>query len=226
MPAGCTVAHQLSLEESGISRFVNYFTEKTFYQYRSGQVVFREHEKASGVFCLLKGMAKVSRISGGKSVTLLLTMPGQLLGLDTCMNQASFSFSLTTMEPCTFCVVSKSQLLSAIKKDHAFAIMVMKLLREEINRLENEFERLHQQPVATRVAAIIYRLNEWFGNDGTGAIDLNLNLEEIASLVRITESNLGKVLDEFKRRRYLVMPDNKIIVINQDALKRESGFNT
>lgn len=222
----CSIASQLLANHDGIGNLVSYFPEKTFYQFSSNQLIFEEGEYPSAVYCLLKGKAKADRMLANQKFTMAILSPGQLCGLQSVINGVSLSYSLTTLQTCTFCAISKSDLLSAMKTDPGFTLQLLKLMHQEISQLEDRFHCFFYQSPRTRTAALILQLSDWFDTDQHGAIHAHLTFHELANLLRISASHFYRIIDEFRQKKHLEVHHQKLKVLNPEGLKHESRQDT
>lgn len=201
---------------------LDYFHDKSYYHYQTNQVVFHEMAPITEIYCQLKGAGRITRITNKKEFTVSITKPGQVFGLEIFLNRASFSYSLTTIEPAVFCCIRNEDFKKAISNDTFFALQLMKMMQREISRLEDRHIQLQNQSVQANIAAIIVESSRVHHN-GTGAPSgYGVEVRDLADMARISESHLYRVLDEFSKKRYLHLAQKKIVVLNFEGLKAES----
>ena len=201
---------------------LDYFHGKSYYTYQNNRVVFHEMDPITEIYCQLKGTGRITRITNKKEFTVSISGPGQVFGLEIFINRASFSYSLTTIEPAVFCCIRKQDFKKAIRNDTSFALQLMKMMQKEISRLEDRHNQLQNQTVQANIAAIIVENNRAHPN-GLGATSgYSMEVSDLADMARISESHLYRVLEEFSKKKYLQVAQKKVVVLNYEGLKTES----
>ena len=221
----CGIAGRLLPEQDNLAYLINYFPEKTFYQFSAGQPVFEEDEHATSIYCLLKGTAKASKMIRDKKFTIAVASPGQVFGLQALIEQAPFHCSLITLETCSFCAIRRSDLLHALHHDVVFTLRLMKIMHAEIRLLENNLQQLFHSSISVRTAKLILLFADWFGTDENGLIKTHLELKDIANLLRISDKHLYSVLHLFSKKNHLEVRQKRLSVLNYAGLKEESQAN-
>jgi CRP-like cAMP-binding protein len=89
--------------------------------HRRGKVLFAEGEQAQGLYIMLTGRAAVSISSSeGRMVILRTAQSGDVLGLNSVLNNSLHETTVKTLEPCCTDFVSRAQLLALMEKNPSY----------------------------------------------------------------------------------------------------------
>jgi len=83
-------------------------SKKVSTNYKSGQTIFYSGRMPTGIYCLLKGKIKISKLGyDGKEQIVRFVLPGQLLGIRALLAERSYSAFATTLEDSVVCFIDK-----------------------------------------------------------------------------------------------------------------------
>jgi hypothetical protein len=135
---------------------------KSILQFKKGQNVFVQDDRADTVFYNQKGRIKLTVLSDqGKEAVVGILSPGQFFG-EGCMNGHKLRISTTTaMENCVITAITKTAMIAALHDEPQFSEMFMAYLLTRNSRIERpdrpivQFER--ETACAPAVAAGSFR---------------------------------------------------------------------
>jgi CRP-like cAMP-binding protein len=112
---------------------------KTIVEFRKGEIIFAQGDRARTVFYIQKGRVKVVVISEqGKEAVVGILGPGQFFG-EGCMNGHSLRIATTTaMEACLITVITKAAMLAALHDQPKFSELFMAYLLTRNSRIEED----------------------------------------------------------------------------------------
>ncbi len=121
---------------------------------KEGVVLFRQGQKAKGVYLLRSGKAVLSvRATPGGLVSPRVVGPGAVLGLPANICGKPYSLTAETVEPCEFGYVDRTKLVKLLRKDGDLCLHAVEILGRELAALRNELSA-SPRPRALGAAAI------------------------------------------------------------------------
>lgn len=192
--------------------------EKTFFQYQKKDVIFKEHDKITGFYCIKSGLVRTFRSSNnGKEQTFQIASRGKWLGFRDVISNGECNHTAVCLEDVEVCYISKETISKLIKSDEEFQIEVMKYLAEEWKETENHVYSLGTKQIHSRLAELLLT---FYGAAGKLEPELNISVtrEVMATCIGTTTETLIRALADFKDRNWIKVEKNKIELLNLKAL--------
>ncbi len=106
---------------------------------KKGTVLFRQGQKAQGVFLLRAGKALLSvRAKGGGVVAPKTVGPGCVLGLPANICGKPYSLTAETLDDCDLAFVEREKVVKLLRKDGQLCLHAVEILGRELAALRNE----------------------------------------------------------------------------------------
>lgn len=189
-----------------------------------GKVLFAEGEPARGVFILRSGRATVSISSSeGRVVTLRIAQPGDVLGLNSVLRNASYNTTVKTIESSRTDFVSRTALVELVERSQPAAQAVAKILSREVAELTERARSLLLPQTAN--AKLARLLLEWCEDSGAGnartiQITRTFTQEEIAHMICSSRETVTRLLSSLNRRRIIHITSDSIVICDRAALQK------
>lgn len=220
----CHVMQQYELPQPVVADFWAKGTLRTF---AKGEVLFTEHSIAHYVGLVLKGAAKVVRISmhGGESITRLLT-PGEWYGLVGLLkSDPTYPATATALEEMHTIEWSVECFRSLIADHPAFALALIENLVQNLHTIQQRLHDIATQTVERRIAHALLILARQAGEataDGI-AIRLPLRREDIAEMTGTTLYTASRVLHEWQRKGWISATNKRMVIRQPQQLEKIFG---
>jgi CRP/FNR family transcriptional regulator len=205
----------------------------TVRNFRKDEIVFDQDERATLVYLLLSGIARVSYNGYERQTIVSLLSPLEFFGLDSLIPEACHPFRCDAFEPST---------IASIKPP----IFVEILLGTPYRKFFPAFAKilhLSRQPyihcirgigldVRKRIALELANLADRFGSaDSRGIlISLAISHETLANIVGASRQQVTEYLNEFDREKVILRAGRRIIVnpnkFHKVIESRPDGVNT
>jgi CRP/FNR family cyclic AMP-dependent transcriptional regulator len=195
------------------------------------QPFFIEEFEHCTLFLCKTGYIRVSRINeAGKRFTLNLLKPGDLLGWQYPLTQASKQFQLTEASENLYegfsdfevWGIPENVLTEAISQIPAFYLSIIQQQEHQRRQLENRFASLLFKDVQTRLVELILSLKVHYAEPCPYAFGLNADItlthQEIAELIGATRQVVTKILNQLIREDLIHKHNGKICIQNEQAL--------
>jgi len=191
-PAKSTFDGQAFLAKAGIG--------KSILEFKKGQNVFVQGDRADTVFYIQKGRIKLTVLSDhGKEAVVGILGPGQFFG-EACMNGQKLRMSTTTaMEHCVITAITKTAMIAALRHEPQFSEMFMTYLLTRNSRIEEDLIDQLFNSSERRLARLLLLLAN-FGKEGSPQrISPSISQETLAEMIGTTRSRVSHFMNKFRK---------------------------
>lgn len=216
------IARQLNSMKTLTKEELKKVTEcKTTRVYKKGDVIFRENELLSGVYCVREGICKLTKLSSnGKDHTVKLMGQGKLIGQRSLIRNERTHLSAIALNDVELCFVPKEQILGNLRTNHEFSFDVMQSLAQELREAEDDLINMAQKTVRQRLAEALTYVLKTFGVNGAGYLNVNLSREDYASIVGTATESAIRVLSQFRKEGLISLKGKMIKIEKLTALEQ------
>ena len=173
---------------------------KSILEFKKGQNVFVQGDRADAVFYIQKGRIKLTVLSDlGKEAVVGLLGPGQFFG-EGCLNGHKLRISTTTaMESCVITAITKTAMIAALHDEPQFSEMFMAYLLTRNSRIEEDLIDQLFNSSERRLARMLLLLAN-FGKEGSPQqISPNITQETLAEMIGTTRSRVSFFMNKFRK---------------------------
>ncbi len=177
-----------------------------------GRVIYRQEDRAQGLFLLKTGRVRISRITpGGKKLDLAMLEPGTFFGELPLLAERMRNASAEAMEDCLLCVMSQHDIERLVLAQPQVGLRIIGVLSRRLAESEARLEDLAYRSVPARLASVLLRL----GQDG---VVEGITHEELGDMVGAYRETVTKTLNEFQAAGYLKLSRRKVQILDRDGL--------
>jgi CRP/FNR family cyclic AMP-dependent transcriptional regulator len=192
--------------------------------YPRGAVLFVEDQEPGGLFILCAGRAKLAATSReGKSVTLRMVMPGEVMGLSCVMANSKYQSNAETVEPSEVSMVRRANFLRFLTRYNDAALRVAEHLSMELHKAWAQTRLLALAPNARSKLAQVLLLwadrHGHLGEDGV-RVPLNMTQEAIGETIGATRETVSRLLSEFQRKNWIRITGGSVLLVDPEVLRR------
>jgi CRP-like cAMP-binding protein len=174
--------------------------------FRTGETVFRQRERASGLYEVLSGTVRLVRVdAAGRETALYVAGPGHLFAEASLFSPHYHCDAIASSETVVR-LFPKAAFLRELRSDPQFAEAFMAKLAREIMNLRT---RLEQRNIHSARERVRHYLSLNVGSDGT-TVALPGNLKDLAAYLGLTHETLYRTLagmaadGEIERRKGVI----------------------
>src|SRR6185369_5166900 len=180
-----------------------------------GKILLAEGEPARGVHVLRTGRATVSISSReGRVVILRLAQAGDVLGLNSVLQNAAYETTVKTLEPCRTDFISCAELIELMRKSQTATQTIMKILSRELAELMNRARSLVlPQTAVAKLARLLLDLSK---DDG---VDKFFTHEELAQMICSSRETVTRLLANLDKRQVISVRCSSISIRDRAALQ-------
>ncbi|MBV4355593.1 Crp/Fnr family transcriptional regulator [Pinibacter aurantiacus] len=193
---------------------------KKNFEYKKGELIFKEGDPVVGIYFIYKGKVKVHKKWGDdKELIIRFATGGGIFGHRGLGNDTVYPISATALETTTVCFIEKEFLLTSLKVNHDLMFNLMMFYANELQESEKNMRNMAHMSVKGRVANALLSLHSKFGIDGEGFIDLVLSRQDIASYAGTTYETVFRVLSDFSEEKLINASGKSIAIVDAERLR-------
>ena len=201
-------------------------TGKSCGQYKKGQAIFYEDNLPLGIYCITKGIVKITRSNNfGKEQILRFAKEGEFLGYRAVIAEEPLTATATCIDDVTACFIPRQVFLDLLQSNAEINKQMFKALCHDMGLNNEKVQSLAQKSVRERVAETILYLHQTFATKSVEeepVIPISLPREDLANIVGTATETLIRLLSEFKSDKYIDFEGKRIKIIKKEALERIS----
>ena len=190
--------------------------------YPRGAVLFVEGQATRGVYVLCAGRAKLSITSAqGKKLIVRIARPGDLLGIHAALTGRSYEATAETLAPCRVDFISRKALLGLLDRQKSFDLGLAVAVSNDFTELiEHARTLLLSVSAAEKLARLLLAWGDAFGEHTADGIHLQtlLTHEELGQMIGASRETVTRVLNELKRKQFILVKDGDLWIRSRVAL--------
>jgi CRP-like cAMP-binding protein len=169
--------------------------------YRNRQVIFAQGDKADALFYIRDGLVKLTVVSkSSKQAVIAILRQGDFFG-EGCVTRWSLRTSTATaLEATTIVRVMRTELVSLINKEPAFAKFFISHLLNRIGLIEEEFLDQIFNSSEKRLARILLLMAGFGQHSETDLTFFKVSQRTLAEMVGTTRSRVSYFMNNFRSR--------------------------
>lgn len=199
---------------------------KTSLVIKKGENLMTEGNSINGLYCIKEGKGKLTKLNtNGKEQIIKFVKGGDILGHRSILSEELVGLNAVALEDMHVCFIPKSDILETIRDNANFSLNMIKNISHQLNEANTLISQMAQKPVKDRLADTLLSLEDIFGIDNEGCIDVVLTREEIANTIGTATESAIRLLSNLKKDGVIDLIGKKIKILNKNALKNISeGF--
>ncbi|RAJ04296.1 CRP-like cAMP-binding protein [Chitinophaga skermanii] len=195
---------------------------KSVFSLKKGEVLFNEGDTVNGIYFVTKGKMKVHKQWGQeKELIVRFAKEGDIVGhRGVGGSELVFPVSATALEPVVVCFIPLDFFIATLKVNTAFLYDLMMFYARELQASERKMRNMAHMPVKGRLAEAFLSLQEKFGIDKNGFINLSLSKQDIAAYVGTTYETAFRMMNDFVAEEILLVEGKQYKILQEEPLKQ------
>jgi CRP-like cAMP-binding protein len=194
---------------------------KTASSFKKGDVILKEGSMLNGVYCIKEGKCKLTKLGpDGKEQIIKFITSGDMLGYRAVLAEEPVSLSVVALEDMAACFIPKQDILTVFHQNKNFSKNLFSNVCNELNDANTIITNMAQKTVRERLAETLLFLEDTFGHDEDGFIDVVLSREELSSVVGTATESAIRLLSEMKKNRIISLEGKRIKILDGAVIKR------
>jgi CRP/FNR family cyclic AMP-dependent transcriptional regulator len=177
---------------------------KTVDKYEKNQKIFSQGDVADAVFFIQKGKVKITVLSEhGKEAVVGILAVGQFFG-ESCLDGAEFRTATShAMEECLITSITKTAMLTALRKEPKFSAFFMAYLLSRNSRIEDDLIDQLFNSSERRLARLLLLLANFGQDGGAQPVAVTLSQETLAEMIGTTRSRVSFFMNKFRKKGFI-----------------------
>ena len=180
--------------------------------------MFREGDELTGIYFIYTGRFKVHKKWGDKELIVRLAKGGDILGHRGIGGDIIYPISATALEPSDVCFIEMEFFQATLKVNPGFLYELMMFFAAELKESEKRMRNLAHMPVKGRIANSLVLLQEKFGTNADGFIDMTLSRQDLASYTGTTYETVFRIMNELVQDNIVATTGKDIRIVNEQKL--------
>ena len=151
---------------------------------------------------------------------------GDILGHRGFGNTDVYPVSATALQNVSACFIETDFFLKTLKVNPDLTLMLMMFYSGELQEAERRMRDLAHMDVKGRIADTFLMLQNRFGTDEAGCINIELTRQDIASFAGTIYETFFKVVSEMARGKIIKITGKKIKLLKLSKLETFARANT
>lgn len=188
--------------------------------HKRGSIVYRQGTRMKGFCCVQSGIIKVYQTGfDGKEQIIRFAKSSDIIGYRSVVSNELACTTSEIIEEAVLCHIPTEILLKLVKNNGNFAVELVKLTCKELGEANSYITDIAQKTVKERLAEILIHLDDEFGEDSQGVLNISLTREELSNIVGTATESIIRLLSEFKSLGYIEISGRKIKILDKPGLK-------
>jgi CRP-like cAMP-binding protein len=189
------------------------------YQFKKGDLLFAEGGEVKGMFFINKGLVKVhKRWDEEKEMIFRFAKQGAIVGHRGLGNDTIYPVSGTALTDTEVCFVDIDFFNATLKVNPDYLYKLMMFFAAELKESEKRMRNLAHMNAKGRIAYALVSLQEKFGTDDDGYLNIVVSRQDLASYTGATYETLFKMMNELAAENILRFVEKKIAINDNDKL--------
>lgn len=189
--------------------------------FKKGEQIIHEGDPVNGIYFVYNGKVKVHKKWGEKEIIIRFACNGDIIGHRGLGSQNSiFPISATALETTTVCFIELDFFLSTLKVNTELTYQLMLFFADELKSSESKMLNLAHMLVKERIILAILNLEEQFGINEAGFIDVNLSRQNLADFAGTTYETVFRTLNDLSAKNLILTEGRSIRIKEHGELKK------
>lgn len=182
-------------------------------------VIFDEGTALKGIYCVHEGVCKISKLSeNGRELIIQFLGKGTLLGIRSVVNDEKTNLKAVSLAPMQACFLPIDKVRKTIEQSGAFASYLVQTMASHLKDADNRIVTLGQHQAHERLATLLLYLNDTFGTNSLGELNVFLKRSEMASFIGTATESMIRMFKKFEQSGLVASKGRAIRILDEDRL--------
>ncbi len=211
---GLQKLHDFVSKTDGNEALQNVIQTKKNRTLKKGQIIYYEGDVAKGIYLILKGRIKISKLNeDGKEFLTGIFNKDEYFGLHDALLSSLHTESAEAMEDSIICLLNKEQIDDLLSKYPSLSMQFIHLLASSLQQKETQLIQLAYHSVRKRMAETIIRIAEINKKNS-----FKISRDDLAAMAGMATETVSRTLSSFKEENLIEKKGNEIQILNLDKL--------
>jgi CRP/FNR family transcriptional regulator len=191
-------------------------------EFPRGAVILGPHSDPDLIYLVKTGRVKISTFSPqGKEQILALLERGDVFG-ELAPAEAPMPTHVEAFDHAIVCTLHRTLFEDILRRTPEVGVRVIRALARRLRAAEQEIEDLALRSVPGRLAALLLRLAEEYGEALDHGIRLSLRLthQDLAHMVGSTRETVTALINRFRDEGLITVDHRILVILERDGLRQ------
>lgn len=194
--------------------------------YQSGDEIYYQDEPAHYLRVVVEGAVKLLQYTKeGKDVVLDILNPGSYFGSLKLLGSEVYTESAVAQGGCCILSIGLKDFREILQEFPSVGIAILEMSAEKLRTSQEQIKQLTTQPVETRIANILLKLAEKFGENKKEEtlLQLPFSRKDLADMAGTTTETASRVMSNFQKEGIIKTGRQWVSIQNKQLLMSVSG---
>ncbi|MFD0764363.1 response regulator [Mucilaginibacter lutimaris] len=209
--------NNLLSKNNGLAELKRIVAERKSRQFKKGQVVYYDGDKANGLYIILSGKIKSMKLAeDGRELMTGIFTTDDYLGVNAMLANEAYADTATALEDSQLCLIPKEQLDELINQYPDVAREFISLLANDVRDKEEQLLHLAYNSVRKRMAESLLRLNK----QSSAQEGFKISREDLAAMTGMATETVSRTLTDFKDEGLIEKKGSLITILDEKRIAR------
>jgi CRP-like cAMP-binding protein len=192
-------------------------------QYAAGEIVFSRGDAGDALYGVVAGRVRISTgTADGREMSLNIMEPGDSFGEIALLDGGPRTATATATEPSELVSVRREHFVALLEREPRVALELLKLCGERLRWTSGLVEDGAFLDVPARLAKRLLNLGEQHGRRQSGALELRISQEDVATFLGVSRQVVNQHLQGWKSRGWVELGRGRVTIRDEAALREAS----
>jgi len=224
----CTI--DVQLEKLGMVPFLKGLDKEALQQvskkfsashFAAGQPIYEEGDMATLLRVVVYGTVKLSRYTeDGKDILVDMLKPGDYFGSLNELGEDSYAETATAQSDACVLSIGNREFRTVLNANPSVALSVLDITAEKLNTAREQIHHLTTLSVEKRIAHILLKLCEKFGEEKTVGtlLQLPLSRKDLADMAGTSTETTSRIMSRFQQKGIIASGRQWVAIQDLNAL--------
>jgi CRP/FNR family transcriptional regulator len=176
---------------------------KTTRVYGKGDVIFRQGDECTGMYCTRSGTVAVRKTDDhGNAILLFLVHEGETLGTRAFFGGTEYAASADALIPTVACHIPAEVVYDLLRQNASLDLQFLRHISQVLAYAEEIIMANTSLPVRARLAQLLVSLAERYGkdgDDGTTVMEIPMTRHDMAELLATRPETVARTITALER---------------------------
>lgn len=189
--------------------------------FAAGQSIYNEGEKATLLRVVVYGAVKLSRYTeDGREILVDMLKPGEYFGSVNELGNDTYTETATAQSDSCILSIGNREFRSVLNANPSVALSVLDITAEKLNTAREQIHHLTTLSVEKRIAHVLMKLCEKFGEEKSVGILLQLPLsrKDLADMAGTSTETASRIMSRFQQEGLITSGRQWVAIKDMDSL--------
>jgi CRP-like cAMP-binding protein/CheY-like chemotaxis protein len=212
---------QLVSQTNGLAELQNHIATRKIRQLKKKQILYAEGEQVQGIYLVLSGRIKTSKLStDGRELLTHIYGPEEYLGIQALLSEELHNHTAEALEDSSICLLPKEIVDQLLNRFPEVGRQFIGILSNNLVENEEQLLQLAYHSVRKRMAEVLLRLikDQTLSFEGQKHA-IKVSREDLAAMAGMATETVSRTLSDFKDEGIIEKQGSLIQISNLLAIK-------